>query len=75
MGMSEIMFKVMQAMSEEDLKKDIEKRVYEKYPLRKREISCAAHKQKMDNIRDLFRKRLMNEKKPEKREFNGSPGT
>lgn len=69
MGANEILIKAMQAMEGEDLKQDIEKRVYEKYPLRKREITCAAHKQKMENVRDLFRKRLMNEQKTEKREF------
>lgn len=69
MGTSEILIKVMQAMEAEDLKQEIEKRVYDKYPMSKREISCAAHKQKMENIRDIYRKRLMNEDKKEKREF------
>lgn len=39
----------------------IEKRVFEKYPVTKREKCCAMRKAKMDFLRDALRKRLKNE--------------
>lgn len=48
--------------------KEREKRVYERYPESKKERECEREKQRMDELRKLFRKRLMEQGK-EKREY------
>lgn len=46
----------------------IEKRVYEKYPVKKKEYTCQSEKVAMENLRNIFRKRLIEDQK-EKREL------
>jgi hypothetical protein len=50
--------------------KEREKIIYEKYPIEKKELECAREKQRMDELRELLRKRLK-EMEKEKREFKG----
>lgn len=50
------------------MRAEIAKKVYSKYPESKKEKECAREKRRMDEIRELFRKRLVEEKK-EKREY------
>lgn len=47
---------------------EIEKRVYERYPVTKKERECADEKKKMDEIRKIFKKRLIEQTK-EKKEY------
>lgn len=40
---------------------EIEKTIYDRYPITKREKCCAMRKAKMDFLRNALRKRLINE--------------
>lgn len=48
--------------------KDREKLVYQKYPVSKAEHKCRNEKRIMDRLRDVYRKKLMEQGK-EKREY------
>jgi hypothetical protein len=48
--------------------KILEKRVYDKYPVSKRELECLREKKRMAGIRDAYRKRLFEITK-EKKEY------
>lgn len=41
--------------------KEIDRVIYERYPITKREKCCAMRKAKMDFLREALRKRLINE--------------
>jgi hypothetical protein len=47
---------------------EIEKRVYEKFPISKAEMKCSVEKGIMNQLRYNFRKKLMEEEK-EKKEY------
>lgn len=40
------------------LRKEIEKRVYEKYPKTEKERTCAIEKRRITELRELYRKRI-----------------
>lgn len=40
---------------------EINKMVYDRYPVKKREIKCVDFKCKRDGVRNAYRKRLLNE--------------
>lgn len=62
------MTKIYKGFSEEEIQEK-EKRIYEKYPPTKKEISgCSIEKARMEGLRNEFRKRLV-EMGKEKREF------
>lgn len=50
-------------------RKDIEKRVYQKYPVTKEEMTCTRKKDYRDGIRAEYRKRIMREYQSEKVEY------
>lgn len=52
-----------------DIKKSVEKIVYDKFPISKAEQKCRNEKKIMDALRDNYRKRLYNEITGEKIEY------
>lgn len=48
---------------------DVEKIVYERYPVSKKERRCAYEKARMEALRKLFRKRIIDDNEREKKIF------
>lgn len=52
---------------------DLEAKIYERYPKQREELNCAVLRRRLMELRELYRQRLINEKK-EKNKTTGDVG-